>query len=59
MTVYYEPKRQGLERLLLRQCLSHDDVKRPRPSARVRLEEALGPALAQRLVSSLSLTTRP
>jgi len=58
MTVHYEPRRQGLERLLLRQCLSLDDVKRTRPSAKVRLEEALGPAFARRLVSSLSLTSR-
>jgi hypothetical protein len=43
---------------LLRHCLVLDEAKRPSRPARLRLEEALGPALAERLVSSLSLTRR-
>lgn len=51
--------RRGSEHLILRHCNLLDDAQvAPRQSARIRLEEQLGPALAQRLVSSLSLTRR-
>lgn len=51
--------RRGTERLILRHCSLLDDAQvAPRQPVRIRLEEQLGPALAQRLVSSLSLTRR-
>lgn len=50
--------RRGSEQLILRHCNLLDDVVVSRQPARMRLEEALGPALANRLVSSLSLTRR-
>jgi hypothetical protein len=43
--------------LLLRHCLAFGETGRRRPPAQVRLEEALGPELARRLV--LSLTPAP
>lgn len=43
--------------LLLRHCLAFGETGRPRPPAQVRLEQALGPELARRLV--LSLTPAP
>lgn len=43
---------------LLRDCLALGAVPRPRVPARVRLEEALGPDLARRLVASLSQSVR-
>jgi hypothetical protein len=39
---------------VLRDCLALGRPGRRRPPAKVRLEEALGPELAQRLVKSLS-----
>ena len=39
---------------LLRDCLALGRPGRRRPPAKVRLEEALGPELAQKLVKSLS-----
>ena len=39
---------------VLRDCLALGRPGRRRPSAKVRLEEALGPELAQKLVRSLS-----
>lgn len=50
--------RRGSDTLILRHCSLLDDVTASRQPARIRLEEALGPALANRLVSSLSLTRR-
>jgi hypothetical protein len=43
--------------LLLRHCLAFEYPLR-RPPARVRLEEAVGPALARRLVTSLTAGRR-
>lgn len=43
--------------LLLRHCLAFEDLPRRVP-ARVRLEEALGPELARRLVTSLTAAGR-
>jgi hypothetical protein len=39
---------------LLRDCLALGRPERRRPSAKVRLEEELGPELARKLLSSLS-----
>ena len=44
--------------LLLRHCLALAATAEPRPSARIRLEEAVGPELAQRLLSALSPQSR-
>jgi hypothetical protein len=44
--------------LLLRHCLALAATAEPRPPARIRLEEALGPELAQRLLSALSPQSR-
>jgi hypothetical protein len=41
--------------LLVRHCLSLEDLARTRRPAKVRLEEALGPELARRLLSSLTI----
>ncbi len=43
---------------LLRDCLALGGRDRSRVPAKVRLEEALGPDLARRLLSSLSLARR-
>lgn len=43
---------------LLRDCLTLGTTHRRRPPAKVRLEEALGPDLARRLLTSLSITGR-
>jgi hypothetical protein len=43
---------------LLRDCLALGERSRNRVPAKVRLEEALGPDLARRLLSSLSLAQR-
>lgn len=40
--------------LLLRHCLALAATAEPRPPARIRLEEALGPELAERLLSALT-----
>ena len=40
--------------LLLRHCLALAATAEPRPPARTRLEEAVGPELAQRLLSALT-----
>ena len=50
-------KRHDLN-LLLRHCLAFDETELRRPPARVRLEEALGPDLARRLVTSLTAVDR-
>jgi hypothetical protein len=44
--------------LLLRHCLSLGDLTQPRRSARLRLEEAVGPELARRLLRSLTPSGR-
>jgi hypothetical protein len=44
--------------LLLRHCLALAATPEPRAPARIRLEEALGPELAQRLLSALSPQSR-
>ena len=40
--------------LLLRHCLALGEAPEPREPARIRLEEALGPELATRLLSALT-----
>jgi len=44
--------------LLLRHCLAFDEAQPRRAPARARLEEALGPELARRLVTSLTAANR-
>ncbi len=44
--------------LLLRHCLAFGEGAQHRPPARERLEEALGPELARRLVLSLAPSYR-
>jgi hypothetical protein len=48
------PRPEGAVDLLLRHCLALGDRGPTRPSVKVRLEEALGPELARRLVTSLT-----
>jgi hypothetical protein len=43
--------------LLVRHCQALEDLARPRRPAKARLEEALGPELARKLLSSLTPTT--
>jgi hypothetical protein len=43
---------------LLRDCLALGHPRRRRPPAKLRLEEALGPDLAQKLLRSLSTERR-
>jgi hypothetical protein len=40
--------------LLLRHCLALGETSEPKEPARIRLEEALGPELANRLLSALT-----
>jgi hypothetical protein len=51
------PARQDGTSLLLRHCLSLGTAEHRVP-ARTRLEEAIGPVLAQRLVGSLTARSR-
>jgi hypothetical protein len=44
---------------LLRDCLALGKPEHRRPPAKVRLEEALGPELARKLLRSLAATKRP
>ncbi len=44
--------------LLLKHCLALSAVDETRPSAKLRLEEAVGPELARRLLASLSQAHR-
>lgn len=44
--------------LLLRHCLALSADDTPRPSAKLRLEEAVGPELARMLLASLSQSQR-
>jgi len=48
------PHPEGAAELLLRHCLALGGSGTKRPSVKVRLEEALGPELARRLVASLT-----
>ena len=45
---------EGAADMLLRHCLALGDRGPKRPSVKARLEEALGPELARRLVTSLT-----
>jgi hypothetical protein len=56
-TMIRKAKQEGRTNLLLRHCLSLG-VAENRVPARVRLEEALGPELAKRLVASLVAHSR-
>ena len=44
--------------LLLRHCLALGAAAEAKPSARIRLEEALGPELARRLLAALTPQSR-
>jgi hypothetical protein len=48
---------QSAPDLLLRHCLAFGETSEPKEPARIRLEEALGPELASRLL--LALTPQP
>ena len=52
------PRTELADDLLLRHCLTFGGAISTRPPAKARLEEALGPELARRLVSSLTATGR-
>lgn len=52
------PPRTGPAELLLRHCLSLGGVSRDRRPPRARLEEAVGPELARRLLSSITISSR-
>ena len=56
-TMIRKAKQAGRTNLLLRHCLSLGAAENRVP-ARVRLEEALGPELAKRLVASLVAHSR-
>lgn len=50
--------REQASDLLLKHCLALSAVETTRPSAKLRLEEAIGPELARRLLASLSQSQR-
>jgi hypothetical protein len=53
------PRTELPDEMLLRHCLAISGAPPPtRPPIKARLEEALGPELARRLVSSLTATGR-
>ena len=52
------PRTELPDDLLLRHCLAISGTPPARPPVKVRLEAALGPELARRLVSSLTATGR-
>jgi len=52
------PRRRIPVDLLLRHVLALGSPARRRPPAKVRLEEALGPELAQQLVTTLTVGSR-
>ena len=52
------PRTELADDMLLRHCLALGGTRRTRPPVKARLEEALGPELARRLVSSLTATGR-
>jgi hypothetical protein len=43
--------------LLVRHCLAFEELARERPPAKLRLEEALGPELVRKLLTSLAPST--
>jgi hypothetical protein len=49
-----KPAHKSAPDLLLRHCLALGELPEPREPARIRLEEALGPDLADRLLSALT-----
>jgi len=53
-----QPRTELADDMLLRHCLAISSAPTTRPSVKARLEEALGPELARRLVSSLTATGR-
>jgi hypothetical protein len=57
-TVRTRPMKIPAFDLLLRHCLAFGENAAPRPTAQVRLEQALGPDLARRLVVSLAPVRR-
>ena len=52
------PRTELADDMLLRHCLAFGGTPTARPPVKARLEEALGPELARRLVSSLTATGR-
>jgi hypothetical protein len=52
------PAKQRSHDRLLRHCLAFDETGQTRVPARTRLEQALGPELARRLVTSLTAVDR-
>ena len=52
------PRTELADDMLLRHCLALGGTPSTRPPIKARLEEALGPELARRLVSSLTATGR-
>jgi len=52
------PRTELADDMLLRHCLAISTTPTARPPVKARLEEALGPELARRLVSSLTATGR-
>ena len=52
------PPKEGASELLLRHCLAPGGSGHERRSPRARLEEAVGPELARRLLSSITLSRR-
>ena len=52
------PRTELADDMLLRHCLTMGGTVSTRPPVKARLEEALGPELARRLVSSLTATGR-
>jgi hypothetical protein len=52
------PRTDLADEVLLRHCLAIGGTISTRPPVKARLEEALGPELARRLVSSLTATGR-
>jgi hypothetical protein len=53
-----QPRTELPDDMLLRHCLAIGGTPSIRPSVKSRLEEALGPELARRLVSSLTASGR-
>ncbi len=52
------PPKEGASELLLRHCLALGGTGHERRSPRLRLEEAVGPELARRLLSSITISGR-
>jgi len=57
-TAVTHPSKEQASDHLLRHCLALDADEKARPSAKLRLEEAVGPELARMLLASLSLSRR-